>query len=99
MIVGVPKEIKNNEFRVGLTPGSVRDGPGNGRPRGTAIFKKGAGSQRLIPRLFTHIWRAPFYAGDKKQHERQRISPPAVSHHGTSDTAPAGRLYRKSRVF
>ena len=23
MIVGVPKEIKNNEFRVGLTPGSV----------------------------------------------------------------------------
>ncbi|TLM97529.1 MAG: alanine dehydrogenase, partial [Actinobacteria bacterium] len=25
MIVGVPKEIKNNEFRVGLTPGSVRE--------------------------------------------------------------------------
>ncbi|MFK7901700.1 MAG: alanine dehydrogenase, partial [Nitratireductor sp.] len=25
MKVGVPKEIKNNEFRVGLTPGSVRE--------------------------------------------------------------------------
>lgn len=25
MLVGVPKEIKNNEFRVGLTPGSVRE--------------------------------------------------------------------------
>ena len=25
MIIGVPKEIKNNEFRVGLTPGSVRE--------------------------------------------------------------------------
>ena len=23
MIVGLPKEIKNNEFRVGLTPGAV----------------------------------------------------------------------------
>ena len=25
MRIGVPKEIKNNEFRVGLTPGSVRE--------------------------------------------------------------------------
>lgn len=25
MIIGVPKEIKNNEYRVGLTPSSVRD--------------------------------------------------------------------------
>ena len=25
MIIGVPKEIKNNEFRVGLTPGGVRE--------------------------------------------------------------------------
>ncbi|MBB5753326.1 alanine dehydrogenase [Prosthecomicrobium pneumaticum] len=25
MLVGVPKEIKNNEFRVGLTPGAVRE--------------------------------------------------------------------------
>ncbi|MEC9450936.1 MAG: alanine dehydrogenase, partial [Chloroflexota bacterium] len=24
MIIGVPKEIKNNEFRVGLTPDSVK---------------------------------------------------------------------------
>ncbi len=25
MIIGIPKEIKNNEFRVGLTPGSTRE--------------------------------------------------------------------------
>ena len=25
MLVGVPKEIKDNEFRVGLTPGSVAE--------------------------------------------------------------------------
>ena len=25
MRVGVPKEIKNNEFRVGMTPGAVRE--------------------------------------------------------------------------
>ncbi|MGZ5268200.1 MAG: alanine dehydrogenase, partial [Caldimonas sp.] len=25
MRVGVPKEIKNNEYRVGLTPSSVRE--------------------------------------------------------------------------
>ena len=30
MRVGVPKEIKNNEFRVGLTPGSVREYIANG---------------------------------------------------------------------
>ena len=30
MRVGVPKEIKNNEFRVGLTPGSVREYVANG---------------------------------------------------------------------
>ena len=25
MQIGVPKEIKNHEYRVGLTPGSVRE--------------------------------------------------------------------------
>ena len=25
MIIGVPKEIKNQEYRVGMTPGSVRE--------------------------------------------------------------------------
>ncbi len=25
MLIGVPREIKNNEFRVGLTPTSVRE--------------------------------------------------------------------------
>src|SRR3990167_1524977 len=30
MLIGVPKEIKNNEFRVGLTPASVRELIANG---------------------------------------------------------------------
>jgi len=30
MIVGLPKEIKNNEHRVGLTPDSVSEISGNG---------------------------------------------------------------------
>jgi alanine dehydrogenase len=30
MLIGVPKEIKNNEFRVGLVPSSVRELVGNG---------------------------------------------------------------------
>jgi len=30
MLIGVPKEIKNNEFRVGLVPGSVRELVANG---------------------------------------------------------------------
>ena len=25
MLIGVPKEIKNNEFRVGMTPAKVRE--------------------------------------------------------------------------
>ena len=25
MLIGVPKEIKNNEFRIGMTPGAVRE--------------------------------------------------------------------------
>lgn len=41
MRVGVPKEIKNNEFRVGLTPGAVREYVG----RGHSVFvETGAGS-------------------------------------------------------
>ena len=30
MLVGVPKEIKNHEYRVGLTPGAVREYSKNG---------------------------------------------------------------------
>ena len=30
MIIGVPKEIKNHEYRVGLTPRSVREFINNG---------------------------------------------------------------------
>ncbi len=40
MIVGVPKEIKNNEFRVGLTPGSAREFVHHGH---TVLIEKGAG--------------------------------------------------------
>jgi len=40
VIVGVPREIKNNEFRVGLTPGSVREFVHHGH---SAVVEKGAG--------------------------------------------------------
>jgi alanine dehydrogenase len=40
VIVGVPKEIKNNEFRVGLTPGSVREFVHHGH---SVIVEQGAG--------------------------------------------------------
>jgi len=41
MIIGLPKEIKNNEFRVGLTPGAVGDYVHAGN---TVYVEKGAGS-------------------------------------------------------
>ncbi len=40
MIVGCPKEIKNHEYRVGLTPGSVREYVAHGH---TVIIESGAG--------------------------------------------------------
>lgn len=40
MIVGCPKEIKNHEYRVGLTPGSVREYVAHGH---TVIIETGAG--------------------------------------------------------
>lgn len=40
MIVGLPKEIKNNEFRVGLTPGAVGEYVNTGN---TVYVEKGAG--------------------------------------------------------
>ena len=42
MIVGVPKEIKNNEFRVGLTPPSVRELSSRGH---TVLVQKNAGAE------------------------------------------------------
>jgi len=30
MLIGVPKEIKNHEYRIGLTPASVRELVGRG---------------------------------------------------------------------
>ena len=40
MIVGVPKEIKNNEFRVGLTPGGVAEFVAHGH---SVIVERNAG--------------------------------------------------------
>ncbi|MHB1341616.1 MAG: alanine dehydrogenase [Coriobacteriia bacterium] len=40
MIIGVPKEIKNNEFRVGMTPGGVREFITHGH---TVLVEKAAG--------------------------------------------------------
>lgn len=40
MLIGVPKEIKNNEFRVGLVPGSVRELTANGHQ---VLVQRGAG--------------------------------------------------------
>lgn len=40
MLVGCPKEIKNQEYRVGLTPSNVADYIGNGHK---VIIEKGAG--------------------------------------------------------
>jgi len=41
MLIGVPKEIKNHEYRVGLTPGSVRELAGHGHQ---IIVQKQAGA-------------------------------------------------------
>ncbi len=41
MIVGVPREIKNSEFRVGLTPGSVREYKARGH---RVLVETGAGT-------------------------------------------------------
>ena len=40
MIIGIPKEIKNNEFRVGMTPSGVNAFISNGH---TVFVQKGAG--------------------------------------------------------
>ena len=41
MLVGVPKEIKNNEFRVGLTPAAVREYVARGH---RVLVETGAGA-------------------------------------------------------
>jgi len=41
MRIGVPKEIKNHEYRVGLTPASVRELTGSGHP---VLVQAGAGA-------------------------------------------------------
>jgi alanine dehydrogenase len=46
VIVGVPKEIKNNEFRVGLTPGSVREFIHHGHE---VVVETGAGDGSSFP--------------------------------------------------
>lgn len=46
MIIGVPKEIKNNEYRVGLVPGGVRTLTAAGHD---VLIQKGAGDGSGIP--------------------------------------------------
>ncbi|MFL6707660.1 MAG: alanine dehydrogenase [Massilia sp.] len=46
MFVGVPKEIKNNEYRVGLTPPSVRELTSRGHQ---VLVQKGAGLEIGLP--------------------------------------------------
>jgi alanine dehydrogenase len=41
MLVGVPKEIKTHEYRVGLTPGSVREYVARGHQ---VLVQSGAGA-------------------------------------------------------
>ena len=45
MRIGVPKEIKVHEYRVGLTPASVRE-LGGARPRGAGRARRGARHRR-----------------------------------------------------
>ena len=45
MIIGVPQEVKNNEFRVGLTPGNVRGLCGQGH---AVLVQRGAGEQIVL---------------------------------------------------
>lgn len=40
MLIGVPKEIKNNEYRVGMTPAGVRELTGRGH---RVLVEAGAG--------------------------------------------------------
>ena len=42
MLIGVPKEVKTHEYRVGLTPGSVRELVHHGHE---AIVETGAGAE------------------------------------------------------
>lgn len=46
MLIGVPKEIKSHEYRVGLTPASVRELTA----RGHAVLQPGAATPKLIDR-------------------------------------------------
>ena len=44
MIVGLPKEIKNNEHRVGLTPSSVKEIVANGHE---VFVEKNCGKEKI----------------------------------------------------
>lgn len=46
MLVGVPTEIKNNEYRVGLTPASVHELVVQGHQ---VLVQQGAGSEIGLP--------------------------------------------------
>ena len=53
MLVGIPKEIKNNEFRVGMTPSGVNSFIRNGH---TVYVQKGAGiGSGFNDKLYTDV--------------------------------------------
>jgi len=46
MLLGVPKEIKDNEYRVGMVPSTVRELPEKGHQ---VIVETGAGTEAGLP--------------------------------------------------
>ena len=56
MRVGVPKEIKRNEYRVGLTPSAVREYVHNGH---SVLVETKAGDGRRLSRRRLHSAPAP----------------------------------------
>ncbi len=65
MLIGLPREIKDGEFRVALTPGGVGDLAGAGHE---VVVERGAG-------LGVGFWLDTAYAGDLLQSGSQAFTP------------------------
>ena len=57
MLIGVPKEIKNHEYRVGMTPTSVREAVRQGWRCLRVVHGKGLGSPGREPVLKAKVQR------------------------------------------